>query len=66
MKLIKSDDAEKLKGLQVNKSPFLVDLKGHIKRNSIFNIKVILENDPLLKGMFKYNEYNRFVSTTER
>ena len=52
MKLIKSDDAEKLKGLQINKSPFLVDSKDHIKRNSIFNIKVILEMDPLLEGMF--------------
>ena len=65
MKLIKSDDAEKLKGLQGSKSPFLVDSKNHIKRNSIFNIKVILENDPLLEGMFKYNEYTECVEVVK-
>lgn len=65
MKLIKSDDAEKLKGLQINKSPFLVDSKDHIKRNSIFNIKVILEMDPLLEGMFKYNEYTECVEVVK-
>lgn len=65
MKLIKSDDAEKLKGLQINKSPFLVDSKDHIKRNSIFNIKVILEMDSLLKGMFRYNEYTECVEVVK-
>lgn len=66
MKLIKSDDADKLKELQSGgKSPFLIDSKNHIKRNSIFNIKVILETDPLLEGMFKYNEYTECVEVVK-
>lgn len=63
MEILHSEDAKKLKEIQdeEQKSLFLLDGNKHIKRNSIFNIKVILEMDPLLKGMFRYNEYTECV-----
>lgn len=67
MEILHSEDAKKLKEIQdeEQKSLFLLDGNKHIKRNSVYNVKVILENDPLLKEMFKFNEFTECVEVVK-
>lgn len=48
-------DAKKYKLLR---SIFLLDSHNNIKKNSIKNVVAILENDPIFKGAFQYNEFS--------
>ena len=51
------DNASKLSKMVDEEDPFIRTAKGAIKPKSLFNIEVILENDPQLVGMFKFNEF---------
>lgn len=48
-------DARKYKLLR---SIFLLDSHNNIKKNSIKNVVAILDNDPIFKGTFQYNEFS--------
>ena len=48
-------DARKTKLLR---SIFLLDSHNNIKKNSIKNVVAILDNDPIFKGTFQYNEFS--------
>ncbi|MDN5650855.1 MAG: virulence-associated E family protein [Acinetobacter sp.] len=47
-------DAQKYKLLR---SVFLLNANGNIKKDSIKNVVAILDNDPIFKGAFQYNEF---------
>lgn len=56
--------AEKLKEMQEQPKPgslmalpFSRNKEGNIKTNSLMNIELILDNDPELKDMFRFNEF---------
>lgn len=56
--------AERLKEMQEQPKPgslmalpFSRNKEGNIKTNSLMNIELILDNDPELKDMFKFNEF---------
>lgn len=56
--------AERLKKMQEQPKPgslaalpFSRNKEGNIKTNSLMNIELILDNDPELKDMFKFNEF---------
>ncbi|MFR5009166.1 MAG: VapE domain-containing protein, partial [Limosilactobacillus vaginalis] len=51
------DNASKLSKMVDEEDPFIRTAKGAIKPKSLFNIEVILEHDPQLVGMFKFNEF---------
>lgn len=51
------DNASKLSKMVDEEDPFIRTAKGAIKPKSLFNIEVILERDPQLVGMFKFNEF---------
>ena len=40
------------------RSIFLLDSHNNIKKNSIKNVVAILDNDPIFKGTFQYNEFS--------
>ena len=40
------------------RSIFLLDSHNNIKKNSIKNVVAILDNDPIFKGAFQYNEFS--------
>lgn len=70
-KIIKFDakNAKKLAGM-VNQEdseelPFSRTEKGGIKPKSLVNIELILENDPELKGMFRYNEFTSEIDVVK-
>lgn len=66
-KVIELKNTDKLRKLQEQPKysyslPFLVNEKtGIIKKNSIYNIIMILSNDKLLKDTFQFNEYTEAV-----
>lgn len=69
-KVIKFDkkNAEKLKQLTDNEENdwgFRTDKFGRIKANSLVNIELILEHDPLLKGSFKFNEFTTEIDVVK-
>lgn len=51
------DNASKLSQMVNEEDPFIRTAKGTIKPKSLFNIELILERDPQLKGMFRFNEF---------
>ncbi len=60
------EEADKLRALEEqqkvvplkNRINFMETAKGGIKANSLENVCLILEHDPLLKGKFAYNEFS--------
>lgn len=50
-------NADKLNHMVDEEDPFIRTAKGAIKPKSLFNIEIILERDPQLKGMFQFNEF---------
>uniref|UniRef100_UPI001BB05314 hypothetical protein n=1 Tax=Escherichia coli TaxID=562 RepID=UPI001BB05314 len=51
------NNASKLSQMVDEEDPFIRTAKGAIKPKSLFNIEVILEHDPQLVEMFKFNEF---------
>ena len=61
-------NAEKLSQLtskEENNWGFKTDKKGRIKSNSLVNIEIILENDPVLKGTFRFNEFTTEIDVVK-
>ncbi|WP_076633241.1 VapE domain-containing protein [Lactiplantibacillus plantarum] len=56
-KLRKLEEQQKVVPLK-NQINFMETAKGGIKANSLENVCLILEHDPLLKGKFAYNEFS--------
>ncbi|KZU56078.1 virulence-associated E family protein [Lactiplantibacillus plantarum] len=56
-KLRKLEEQQKVVPLK-NRINFMETAKGGIKANSLENVCLILEHDPLLKGKFAYNEFS--------
>lgn len=50
-------NAEKLSQMVKEENPFFRTKNGAIKPKSLYNIEWILEHDPELVGMFKFNEF---------
>lgn len=40
---------------------FLLNANGNIKTTSVNNVKIIIENDPLLAGVFRFNEFTQNI-----
>lgn len=66
------DEAERLREVKKkkvipfdSKIQFMRNANGGIKANSIENVCLILEHDPLLKGKFAYNEFSFETEMTE-
>lgn len=64
--------AEKLKEMQEQPKPgslmalpFSRNKEGDIKTNSLMNIELILDNDPELKDMFKFNEFTSEIEVVK-
>lgn len=64
--------AERLKEMQEQPKPgslmalpFSRNKEGNIKTNSLMNIELILDNDPELKGMFKFNEFTAEIEVVK-
>lgn len=64
--------AEKLKEMQEQPKPgslmalpFSRNKEGNIKTNSLMNIELILDNDPELKNMFKFNEFTSEIEVVK-
>lgn len=57
--------AETVKKLQQkakeNKLNFNLNSKGYLKQNSVLNVIKILQNDPNLKDLFKFNEFTEKI-----
>ena len=61
-------NAEKLSQLtskEENNWGFKTDKNGRIKSNSLVNIEIILENDPVLKGIFQFNEFTTEIDVVK-
>ena len=61
-------NAEKLSRLtskEENNWGFKTDKNGRIKSNSLVNIEIILENDPVLKGTFQFNEFTTEIDVVK-
>lgn len=61
-------NAEKLSRLtskEENNWGFKTDKSGRIKSNSLVNIEIILENDPVLKGTFQFNEFTTEIDVVK-
>lgn len=64
--------AERLKKMQEQPNPgslmalpFSRNKEGNIKTNSLMNIELILDNDPDLKDMFKFNEFTSEIEVVK-
>lgn len=64
--------AERLKEMQEQPKPgslmalpFSRNKEGNIKTNSLMNIELILDNDPELKDMFKFNEFTSEIEVVK-
>ncbi|MBY8968465.1 hypothetical protein KHP57_22510, partial [Algiphilus sp. NNCM1] len=64
--------AERLKKMQEQPKPgslaalpFSRNKEGNIKANSLMNIELILDNDPELKDMFKFNEFTSEIEVVK-
>ena len=60
--------AEKLKSLtseEENDWGFRTDKYGKISSNSLVNIEIILENDPVLKDTFRFNEFTTEIDVVK-
>ena len=61
-------NAEKLSQLtskEENNWGFKVDKYGRPKANSLVNIEIILERDPILKGTFRFNEFTTEIDVVK-
>lgn len=61
-------NAEKLSRLtskEENNWGFKTEKNGRIKSNSLVNIEIILENDPVLKGTFQFNEFTTEIDVVK-
>ena len=61
-------NAEKLSNLtakEENNWGFKVDRYGRPKANSLVNIEIILENDPVLKDTFRFNEFTTEIDVVK-
>lgn len=65
-------NAERLKKMQEQPKPgslmalpFSRNKEGNIKANSLMNIELILDNDPELKDMFKFNEFTSEIEVVK-
>ena len=55
---IRKDNKRRAKKVALMRSVFNLNSNGNIKKDSIKNVVAILENDPLLKNAFQYNEFS--------
>lgn len=55
LRQMQEHDAQKYKLLR---SIFVLNSNGNIKKDSIKNVVAILDNDPIFKGAFQYNEFS--------
>lgn len=44
---------------------FLLNASGNIKTTSINNVKIIIENDPLLAGVFRFNDFTQNIDVVK-
>lgn len=44
---------------------FLLNANGNIKTTSVTNVKIIIENDPLLRDVFRYNEFTQNIDVVK-
>lgn len=58
VKALKQQQEKDNKKVSLLRTVFILDSHNNIKRNSINNIVAILENNPLFKGAFQYNEFS--------
>ncbi|HFE7690891.1 TPA: VapE domain-containing protein [Legionella pneumophila] len=65
-------NAERLKEMQEQPKPgslmalpFSRNKEGNIKANSLMNIELVLDNDPELKDMFKFNEFTAEIEVVK-
>lgn len=58
VKALKQQQEKDNRKVSLLRSLFILDSHNNIKRNSIKNVVAILENDPLFKGAFQYNEFS--------
>lgn len=58
VKALKQQQQKDDKKVKLLRSIFLLDSHNNIKRNSIKNVVAILDNDPIFKGTFQYNEFS--------
>lgn len=58
VKALKQQQEKDNRKVSLLRSLFTLDTNHNIKRNSIKNVVAILENDPLFKGAFQYNEFS--------
>lgn len=61
-------NAEKLSQLtskEENNWGFKTNKSGQLKNNSLVNIEIILERDPILKGTFRFNEFTTEIDVVK-
>lgn len=58
VKALKQQQEKDNRKVSLLRSLFILDTNHNIKRNSIKNVVAILENDPIFKGAFQYNEFS--------
>ena len=58
VKTLKQQQEKDNRKVSLLRSLFILDTNHNIKRNSIKNVVTILENDPIFKGAFQYNEFS--------
>lgn len=58
VKALKQQQEKDNRKVSLLRSLFILDTNHNIKKNSIKNVVAILENDPLFKGAFQYNEFS--------
>lgn len=60
-----AEKLSRLTSLEENNWGFKTDKNGRIKSNSLVNIEIILENDPVLKGTFQFNEFTTEIDVVK-
>lgn len=60
-----AEKLSRLTSLEENNWGFKTDKNGRIKSNSLVNIEIILENDPMLKDTFQFNEFTTEIDVVK-
>ena len=55
---VRKDNERRAKKYTLLRSVFNLNSTGNIKKDSIKNVVAILDNDPIFKGAFQYNEFS--------
>lgn len=61
IKLLEKAQQKEKQQARENNLHFNLNDKGYLRKDSVLNVAIILQNDPKLKGLFKFNEFTEKI-----